>query len=691
VTGSGTPSSSQRAGRRRTAIVLAAWAVAGSALFNANAAFAAEPDPVCATAQDFITDEKPQQAIDLIDAVRADARAQLEAGVGAPPAEGQPRPQEGIDLLAQASVCPDEYGEALMAVATTKAPKVGWDAVGKTWDDFIKHRIEPLLGPGLAALAIVAALFVLARLLVVVFPGRPRDRVNSRILWGNLLVGIALMVIAASSAAAVAYGTLSVYSFLPIMLIAATGAFMVATFIGGRPRLTIEAVKEDGSSDASAAAEVAAYLGELTDKPSGIELPSTDLSGLKDSISAELPTGKFLSSVISALQTLFGVVPWRVTIAMTDLLRTSVLIRRNGRTVVAKVIDLNLYYPLGVAPPFVAVPSVPIDTTAVIAAAPPIAADFGGTVETPSALPLVPKTVDRGDRRVRFARRLAAAEFIAAMAKTSHGFEGLYRATNGTSIGLYNIGKNEFTHDTTTAVALLAQALAADPQNYLAEHSLEAMSYRQSTTTAGLSRYAAWLQDRITADGPHSAATMEARRLRLRMLYIHTIATRNLLAAAAAADPVESYSAQRVEGIGSAVAAISLLAVEKSIGPDLTTLRMNIAIALRVLSSGVPSTQAIEDATTTSQAWLDAAITSSEPKVAYSLLCAWARTIATTYPGTSTGTLPADPLKRWKLRIALTSPGTPAWAPLDPELKAYRDQPWFTDEVTYANETYPPL
>lgn len=656
MSGSGIRSFAVPAIRRLALVGAISGALLSPLALGLGTAVAAE-NP-CATAAALIADEEPAKAVALIEAIREDARAQLDAGVDAGSGDSPPTTEEQEALRDRAGICPDEYDAAQVAIAAEKpAEPAGNERAGKNWDAFVKTYVAPLVAPGTAALGIFVGLLIVSRLMILL-PGFPWIKRPHRLVL-RLLYAVGLVTLGwvawqvalhtTQPAAAIAKeGWGWVGTLLPVAIV---GAALVAAFLGGRTRINIEVLDEEGAVDKAASSAIIATITEFgASEPSGVEVPTApDLGDLKGAVVTDLPGGQLLSAVVGAVQTLFGIVPWTVTISRPTATQAAVVIRRNGSTFSATTLDLADYPPLHAAP-------------------------AQGDV----------------DLRPGLLNTLAAGHVIAALSSRSRGFGGLYGASDGTAIGLYSIAGK---HDNKNAsIALLAAALDRDSEAYLAELALLHARLRRATTRDDLAQFEKKLRWHL---GERRLTRRSARQLRSRTLYVHMIAARNYLAARVTkADGADTEAAIRAFGLTSATQAVQLLR-RKARTPHARMMQMLVATSLGVLAHHVdPDTEFavprrlfrrqfsprhVKLATTLKMAeeWKDEALNSSAPEVAYDTLCYLIRT------GQNVGET-ARERNAWRIRVSVNRPDELEWIGDDPELATVRKESWFVAAVKRA-------
>lgn len=246
---------------------------------------------------------------------------------------------------------------------------------------------------------------------------------------------------------------------------AAAGSMMFAYFLASRLRVSVVIRDKAGKVDDAAVDKAVAYMTELGGSPPrGMQVPrGADVTALSGDVLVDAPTNKILAALKKIVQSALLFVPWNVTIDETVDDQISVVVARNGWVNNAATFSTKS---LGLP-----------DSEA----APP----KGGEVSTAVSPP--------GDRR----QKVAAAVVIATLATKHRGFEGLCGATHWRSIGLHYIATTELDQQPDEAVALLAQALNADPFNLPAQLASQYYRYKKSDTEAELLTFTNWLRARI--------------------------------------------------------------------------------------------------------------------------------------------------------------------------------------------------
>jgi len=634
---------------------------------------AAMPSDPCAQAQALVKDQ-PEQAIKLIEAYRKPAIDLLSAGEidTADPALAE-------SLRNQATDCELQWQAALVAANPAASPPKPPAKFAGAWESFVKVWINPLVVPGGAVLAVFLGLLILGRLLVLV-PGSPWTTMSRKKGQFSLVSGGVISLVSATSIVALAgweklANSSALSTSLPVLLsigilVGLAAALLVAIGLAGRMRLSIQFSTKDGSSNTAGVDQTIAYLVDIgATSPDNFHLPpAADADGIKG-IVPDLGGGKIIGTLIATLQNIFGLVPWRASIAQLDDTRSAVIVRRNGRTAMATVVSLGQWPQLSAPPkPPKLTPSARIHNSRAVD--PPA----GPSAETLS----------------RYTHRMATAVILATIARSYNDFTSLYGATDSASIGLYFLAKTEFATDDERASALLSAALQADPNNYLAQFAFANLQYRESTTESALIEFADLLAEQLKqeenlqlATGPSQQARLD---LRLRVLLVHSFAVRNLVALSASPTEASRVNEALTAGIHSAHEAAKLLEPNRQ-GLLYDKLRMATALTVKILAhqwrtltkdkcKETQTETALAEALKSTDKAFEKAAASWSPDIAYSMACYWAVT------GDSH---PSVPEKIRIFRLALRSSIDREWVKKDPELSKARKQKWFTEALREQN------
>lgn len=376
---------------------------------------------------------------------------------------------------------------------------------GSAWDEFVKGYATPFAGVSAFLLGSWLGIFVLARLLVELFgigdllSTKRSRRAALAIGWGALFaVPIFGVPTAFVTADRPPLWTLWAWILLGIAAIAA--AVILAGWLATRRRLTFT-VTPTGDGDEVKALDSTWLVGTLTTlvgAAGDFELPAgPQVSDLKDSLSG-LSSVSWIAAVQKIVFFLVGSTPWAVTADVKSASAASLLITRNGRTLLARSIRTD-----------------------------------GPGLDALSSPP-------GGATRSGFLVVFIAAEIVMTL-RTRYAADldpALYGATDGTGVALQYIASRYFVSggDDSAAESLAGKSLDFDPYNELAQYTLEYIRHRKDTGQKALHRHASWLTTAI--EGRIGVAGGDAKALQSDvLLYGMTsslvAAARNLAANAA--------------------------------------------------------------------------------------------------------------------------------------------------------------
>jgi hypothetical protein len=616
-----------------------------------SAAWGASTADPCAAAQRLIASD-PEKALEEIEAIQ-----ELALDLIVKTEDDALRDS----LAQQLADCTTAHQAAELALADEEDDESDCCAdFGEKWKAFLDDCLTPLSGAALAWLAVLAALLVVTRL-VMLLPaipwraGRYKWSVTGlRVLGG---IGAALGILGAGLAVwAVTTLGLAHLVWVAFLSVAIAGTLPFAMYLAGRTRIAVKVLTAEGTSDSIGAAEIVAAISDIAaTEAGGIEIPDApDVEALKGAVLEEAPGGKLLSGALTALQGLFGLVPWQIVFAQLDDTRASLTIRRNGRVVKATTLDLNDFPPLAAAPK-----------------EPPVAPKTDAEAKTDEK-PKIP------DPRLEYLRKLAAGHVVTAVADQNAGFSGLFGATQGNAVGLYQIGARLYPKDD-ESFAIFTGALRDDPNYHLAELGVMNARFRRSTSRAELETFAGFLGRFL--DSPHqNENTDRSRILRLRTLNLKIVAIRNALAAGPASVDGPTNSALLTAGAQAAVEGIGILKrKEIAARPIAPLLEMAFAISIALLThlegkqtKKEGTEQAAEGACValaSSKDWLERARFSVSPDIAYDYLCYLSRT-------SQVENQPRVDIE-WRVQMNILQPEDAAYLWNDPELKELRKLEWF--------------
>lgn len=565
-------------------------------------------DPVCDLAAALTANARPQDALQVIDAYRAGSLTQRNAC----PVE-YAKAQARTELATFLAGLSEEDFSTAMAVTGAHALSLsvrevcGADAqtnqadVVKACDQAVEpptadtrtwsqrlgagltslttEWVPPLESVALSLLAFLAVVYLLALL------GTRGFRPDSRILVGvhrsrgRWLAGTLLVL--AGAAALFVHVTTSIppddrVMFPPLALLLAAltlgAAYGLAALMGSAFRLSVTATGADGKEKPDAVAHVIGLLNEMgADAPRGAEYPrGTDVTALKDAVFSALPTGNVAKIVVGIAGVFLPRAPWDVAIDDESADRHSVVIRRNGRSVFAAIVDRDL---LGLRVP--------------------VNGRDGKPLKTPDGKDVLPDL-----------HRATAAIVLSALRKP-HGLSGLGGGTDWRSIALQAIATTDLEHTPEAAVGLLARAVHHDANNLAARLTLLRFRFRKSTTASELELYERELRDLVSRfqgvldrgsvlrpagasaiDEPAELSIEDARLLLQRARLNLVVALVNGAFAADAAHPDEGKLSEARQTAGlivdSAVAAPE--AVSMGIDAELRQLEASIVSNAQILS-----------------------------------------------------------------------------------------------------------
>lgn len=461
-----------------SSLISACTATGDPGQVSSSSAASAQPVPTpTSTSLCGIADElKPEQALELIDKIRAPYA----------PQEASPR-----------SDCETERAKALRALGVdqfnaNQTPPTAAMMSKDLWDKFVESWITPWQERALAWAGLVVGLLVLARLLALlprpVMPPKilPWRRASKAIQWAMLSVGTLMIVwlpwLLLDSFTHPPGIFLGMEGFLSISLciLALVGSFLLAVWMAARQRLSLVVRGKDGSPSDFHTSYLIALLQDVAGGTArGLEIPrGTDATGLNDvPLTAALNKG-VLNALQKAIQMIFSLAPWRVVIDSNAEETLSVVITRNGWSAGAARIDPNdrLLFPV------------------VLTNSPATQVTANGVLPREQQHPV------SGPVPALDAHKMAAAFIVATISANYQGYEGLGGATDWRGIGLQFIATTDFADHIDQQTMLLAHAVELDPKNLPAEAALRNLAYRHprgpksKQQIQGQTDYAEWLK-----------------------------------------------------------------------------------------------------------------------------------------------------------------------------------------------------
>jgi hypothetical protein len=449
-----------RTARPRAALALLICAL-GLILVGCSADSTSEPatlsvHKVCAQAETFITGDKPQKALDLINALRAPAIEALQEAVPLSP-----------ELQRLLGACPEQRQAALVALAKTPAAATPTPTIAESletaWKTVNEKWFTPLLNPLLFFGVTVVVLFLVARFSTMLFRFRDLPTATAREQKRAMLLGLigipvsALLLTLTVAALGRAYDLelprwfavpSAIAAILAAAVLAIVAAGFFATFLARRLRLTIDVFDKTGNADAAAGATFAALLSELAAAPArGIEVPdSADIVALAGAALPDTPANKVVEVVKNVLIFIVTGTPWRVRVRTdAEAKRGTVTMARNGTSYLDRTIEM-------------------------------------------SSISL-PKDADP----VRVIQVCAAAIVVLGLKDRNEGFAGLAGTTYWLSLALTTLALSDYATDDVSGPLLLDQAVSLDPGNHLALVSRENFRRRDKVDLEGMLEYAEFL------------------------------------------------------------------------------------------------------------------------------------------------------------------------------------------------------
>lgn len=443
---------------------------------------------VCAEAGKFIEERRPQKAVELVESVRASlgtpapgadrpcqrelnsalirissakklAAVAAEEVAAAKDAKGADDARQSVAAVLALDADNPEARQ-LDAQLAEKAEKLsnppGWSA--RTWEALRDRRDTTWSDIGnivLTWLGVLLAVLFAVRIALLIFP--VHDKPSWRPLANNA------QWVMWSGGGIVASGTLVIvlngwpFFRTPIaLLVTFLGAVALAYGWSRAMRISVSVLNSEGEADSGAEGHVIALLSQLGGTaPRGVETPrGADTTVLQ---SAGLTSAPEVNAIVKALyavaQAVVPATPWRVRVDVEDDDRHSISITRNGRSVLAAVVDRD---------------------------------ELGLRVKLPAA---------SGESRSSGSQnaypdlhRMSAAAVLCAL-QQEYGFGGLCGAKNWRSLGLHYIATNDFADDPDKSRDILARAVKEDRDNRLARVALWNAQYRESTSEVELKIY----------------------------------------------------------------------------------------------------------------------------------------------------------------------------------------------------------
>lgn len=607
----------------------------------------------CGPATGFVADKRPQRAVAYVDAINApfaddaskqctDERAKALEIVHAAEAlaveaerlvgDGQ---KDDAREKADASKAMDRENERALGVLTALDAKTPfWERVAKGWESLQKNVLTPMATLALPVAGLIAGLLLLARLLVLArqdWPGRTQAASARRALGaGWVLVALASVGLVALAVGAWPAATGPLLGVLVVigLVTAALGVGLTAWGTARKLRVAVR-INKAGEEDPAASAHVLSLLEELgASPPRGIERPvGPDVEALEN-VLTEVKVG-WVATVATAVSSLLGWTPWRVVVDLDGEV-TSAQILRNGRS-------------------------------------------RGSLILTGKDLE-VPGSDAKLDPHV-----FLAAFVVTTLSEAHQGFGGLCGATSWRGVGLQYAAAGPNKKD---GLALLKQAVQADPGNWLARADLQHQLHRKSSDAGELAQYAAWLDgaiERVTRTSPDEDARLGRVPLVLRLhLFRALVGVNRVFALQEGADDGNVDAA-----IADAKAAIIALcgaahAAGRTLSPRSVLWLQAVRSRAAAMAVHVSDDRLTEDlgadvaADVRSWAELD-----RSPSAHYSWACSRA-TPGLRVPVEAQQQTVAEALLP-ELRAARVSDRVVAWLPKDPQLEWFRKTPQFTE------------
>lgn len=557
----------------------------------------ADIQDICGTAQELIDAKKPEQALELIGKID-----------GIPPASGTPG---NAHCPVQRILAVKDIGEEQLAVPSASATATGLPAKAQeSWDTFAKNALVPWQTLALTWLGVITALLVLARLLSF---SPPPFMPYTRLPWikSSKLIrricfwtGIALIVgcFPLFEATREAYfadgsGFLWPASWLGLGIL---GSFLFGTSIASRSNMGLTVRDATGTANESKTSYLVGVLGDLAgSSPRGIEIPrGSDATGLNDvDLTATLTKG-VLPALQKMVQTIFVATPWQVVVDAFSEDVVSVAITRNKWAVASATINR--------ADPLLFPKSKEVAVGAEAANEDKAAVKPGG----PNLY------------------KMAAAMVTATLARNYQGYEGLCGATDWRSIGLLFLATTDYADLDLQQRQLLSTAMELDPNNLTADAALRNNIYRHSNQRSEMIAYSDWMSTAIAKCGSQPQKGYEGLSCRLRLTQLSV--EMNLAALPSPADREKGSCTERTNRPDTNTLANELLttleASTKETEDLVKRMRPHAALIMATVM-GKPFEDVMKDDQTKDawKMWLQDAMTSVAPVVAYDAACYMAR------------------------------------------------------------------
>ncbi|WP_282005406.1 hypothetical protein [Propioniciclava sinopodophylli] len=612
----------------------------------------------CGPATGFVADKRPQRAVAYVDAINApfaddaskqctDERAKALEIVHAAEAlaveaerlvgDGQ---KDAAREKADASKAMDRENERALGVLTALDAKTPfWERVAKGWESLQKNVLTPMATLALPVAGLIAGLLLLARLLVLArqdWPGRTQAASARRALgagWVLVALGSVGLVALAVGAWPAATGPLLGVLVAIGLVTAALGVGLTAWGTARKLRVAVR-INKAGEEDPAASAHVLSLLEELgASPPRGIERPvGPDVEALEN-VLTEVKVG-WVATVATAVSSLLGWTPWRVVVDLDGEV-TSAQILRNGRS-------------------------------------------RGSLILTGKDLE-VPGSDAKLDPHV-----FLAAFVVTTLSEAHQGFGGLCGATSWRGVGLQYAAAGP---NAKNGLALLKQAVKADPGNWLARADLQHQLHRKSSDAGELAQYAAWLDgaiERVTRTSPDEDARLGRVPLVLRLhLFRALVGVNRVFALQEGADDGNEVEVDVDAAIADAKAAIIALcgaahAAGRTLSPRSVLWLQAVRSRAAAMAVHVSDDRLTEDlgadvaADVRSWAELD-----RSPSAHYSWACSHA-TPGLRVPVKEEQKTAVEAVLP-ELRAAWVSDRVVAWLPKDPQLKWFRETPQFSE------------
>jgi hypothetical protein len=398
---------------------------------------------------------------------------------------------------------------------------------------------------------------------------------------------------------------------------AGSGAWLVASVLASRLKVSVIAHDKEGKPNETTTGKLVSYLSELAGAhPRGLQIPyGTDVTALSGGALSELPSNKVLSALQKVFQTLLATIPWTVAIDESTDGALSVIITRNGWGVTAVSVNQTI---------------------------------FGLKGASPANLDKVEPDL----------QKMAAAVVVATLAQNHAGVEGLCGATNWRSIGFHYVATTDFQAKPEQAMALLGRALESDPHNLLAELALQYHRYRNSSDREELMAYINWTKSRAAVcKGKNGRIRPGHLNLYRRLLMNNVVAVLNLRDVQG-----NLHTDQQRDAVQHANMLMKALSGKRREQGQLRdVMRPVAAVAHRGLTGS----------TTDNAQWFDHAERSLAPWASYTMACHY----ASTFPLSDAG------LIRKHLAVAFTRPELRVWARKDPSFLVLHAHKWFLELV----------